>query len=70
VLTVWLSREMDNGNSEFGRDISKVWPRIVPPRNQNEVILNNSSFRLCLEQHKQVGKKEQKKESLLKNVLP
>lgn len=39
-------RGKDLGYPEFGQEVSKVWARIVPPRNRTQVHLNNSSVEL------------------------
>jgi hypothetical protein len=35
LLTLWFSGEGDPGNPEFGREVSKVWPRIVLNKKSN-----------------------------------
>jgi len=42
-----------SSNLEFGQEVSIVWPKIIPVKNQTQVLLNNrlwwSSFNnLCL----------------------
>jgi len=44
VLTLRFPRDGSPGNPEFGQEVSKVWPRIVPPRNRTQVLINNTFF--------------------------
>jgi hypothetical protein len=34
LLTLWFLVEGNSGNLEFGREINKVWLRIVPTKNR------------------------------------
>jgi hypothetical protein len=38
-LTPWFQGK-GPGNTEFGRGVSKAWPKIVPTRNQIRVLPN------------------------------
>ena len=45
VLTLRFLGEGAPGNLEFGCEVSRVWPRIIPPRNQTRVLPNDSSLK-------------------------
>jgi hypothetical protein len=42
ALTLWFPGKGCPGNPEFNSEVNKVWPRIVPLKNQMQVLLNDS----------------------------
>jgi hypothetical protein len=43
LLTFSFLGEGDPGNSEFGREVSKVWPRIISIKKRTHIFPNDSS---------------------------
>lgn len=50
VLTLRFLGERGASNQEFGYKVNKVWSKIVPPRNQIKILINDSSLVVLINQ--------------------